>query len=109
VYCKIFLKNTGGELGANVSQCYVAFEHPADGEPIKTLKGFAKEMIDAQEQKQIEITLTARNFSYWDINTKSWKIRQGSYEILVGSSASNIHLRTTIMLEQVPGVLEPLV
>ena len=109
VTCKFIVKNSGLVMGAEVSQCYVAFEHSTNAEPIKTLQGFAKEILNPQEEKQIELTLAARNFSYWDINTKSWEIRQGSYELLIGSSASNIHLRATIMLELVQGVLEPLV
>jgi beta-glucosidase len=76
---------------------------------VKTLQGFAKESIESKQSIDIEIKLTPRNFSYWDINTKSWKIRKGSYEILIGSSAATMHLQTKINLEQVQEVLDPLV
>jgi len=109
VSCTFIVENIGAVIGAEVSQCYVAFEHIDEMEPIKTLQGFTKERIDVHQNREIKINLTARNFSYWDVSTQTWKIRPGSYEILIGSSASNIHLRKTIMLEQAHEVLDPLV
>ena len=107
--CKFTLANTGGKIGAETAQCYVAFKNAPEIEPVKTLQGFAKESIESKQSREVEINLTPRNFSYWDSDSKSWKIRKGSYEILVGSSATLIHLQTTITLEQVQEVLEPLV
>ena len=109
VSCKFIIENTGDMAGAETAQCYVAFENTNELEPVKTLQGFVKETLDSNETKELEIKLTARNFSYWDIKSKQWKIRKGAYEILIGSSATAMHLRTTINLEQVQAVLEPLV
>ena len=109
VSCKFMIANIGDVIGAEVAQCYVAFKNSDNAEPIKTLQGFAKETIGAGDKKTVEIRLTQRNFSYWDIEDKCWKIRQGSYEILIGSSATRIHLTETISLEQVQEVLGPLV
>ena len=109
VSCIFTIENIGDVIGAEVAQCYVAFENLDSDEPIKTLQGFAKETIAAGDKKTVEIKLTQRNFSYWDVESKCWKIRQGSYEILIGSSARLIHLTKTVSLEQVQEVLEPLV
>jgi beta-glucosidase len=109
ISCIFTIENIGDAIGAEVAQCYVAFENLDSDEPIKTLQGFAKETIAAGDKKTIEIKLTQRNFSYWDVESKCWKIRQGSYEILIGSSARLIHLTKTVSLEQVQEVLEPLV
>ena len=109
VSCKFMIANIGDVIGAEVAQCYVAYENSGNAEPIKTLQGFAKKTIGAGDKKTVEIRLTQRNFSYWDIEDKCWKIRQGSYEILIGSSATRIHLTETISLEQVQEVLLPLV
>jgi len=109
VSCKFIVENTGDVVGAETAQCYVAFQNADESEPVKTLQGFAKESIESKQSIDIEIKLTPRNFSYWDINTKSWKIRKGSYEILIGSSAATMHLQTKINLEQVQEVLDPLV
>ena len=109
VSCKFMLENTGDVVGAETAQCYVAFQNADESEPVKTLQGFAKESIEGKGKMEIEIKLTPRNFSYWDIDSKNWKIKKGSYEILIGSSATTIHLRTAINLEQVQEVLDPLV
>ena len=109
VSCIFTIENIGDVNGAEVAQCYVAFENLDSDEPIKTLQGFAKETIAAGDKKTVEIKLTQRNFSYWDVESKCWKIRQGSYQILIGSSARLIHLTKTVSLEQVQEVLEPLV
>jgi len=42
--------------------------------------------------------LNSRNFSSWNVAKRSWEVRAGSYEILIGSSAENILLQTTINL-----------
>ena len=109
VSCKFIVENTGDVVGAETAQCYVAFQNADESEPVKTLQGFAKESIESKQSIEIEIKLTPRNFSYWDINSKSWKIKKGSYDILIGSSAATMHLQTKINLEQVQEVLDPLV
>ena len=43
--------------------------------------------------------LDERNFSYWDINSKNWKLKEGEYEILIGSSSENIHLKEKLSLK----------
>ena len=73
--------------------------------PIKTLQGFCKVNIDANDEKNVEIILTQRNFSYWSIDAKRWQIKGGSYEILIGSSSKNIFLKSSINLEKVLEVL----
>ncbi len=62
-------------------------------------------MIDAHDEKNVEIRLTQRNFSHWSIDAKRWQIKEGSYEILIGSSSENIFLNSSINLEKVLQVL----
>ena len=105
VSCKFSIKNTGEISGAEIAQCYLRYTKNLENEPSKTLQGFCKVNIDANDEKNVEIRLTQRNFSYWSIDTKSWQIRDGSYEILIGSSVENIHLKSSIKLEKVLEVL----
>ena len=46
-----------------------------------------------------KLELDERNFSYWDINSKNWKLKEGEYEILIGSSSENIHLKEKLSLK----------
>ena len=100
VTCKFEIQNTGDIAGLEIAQCYVGFASPLPGEPYKTLQGFIKEEIGANELKKVEIKLRPRNFSYWSVETNTWQIREGSYQILIGSSSENILLQTNINLEQ---------
>jgi len=100
VTCKFEIQNTGDISGLEISQCYVGFASPLPGEPYKTLQGFVKEEIGANELKKVEIKLGPRNFSFWSVETNTWQIREGSYQILIGSSSENILLQANINLEQ---------
>ena len=100
VTCKFEIQNTGDISGLEIAQCYVGFASPLPGEPYKTLQGFVKEEIGANELKKVEIKLGPRNFSFWSVETNTWQIREGSYQILIGSSSENILLQANINLEQ---------
>ena len=84
--------------GQEVAQCYVSYESSPSDEPIKSLQSFKKVLIEKQKKQEIEIHLNARNFSYWDVKVKDWKIRPGSYAIEIGSSSEKIELSETINL-----------
>ena len=100
VTCKFEIQNTGDISGLEIAQCYVGFASLLPGEPYKTLQGFIKEEIGANKLKKVEIKLGPRNFSYWSVETNTWQIREGSYQILIGSSSENILLKANINLEQ---------
>jgi len=100
VTCKFEIQNTGDISGLEIAQCYVGFASLLPGEPYKTLQGFIKEEIGANKLKKVEIKLGPRNFSFWSVETNTWQIREGSYQILIGSSSENILLKANINLEQ---------
>ena len=95
--------------GSEIARCCVGFHDAMDGEPKKTLQGFSKEEISIGETKNYEIKLTPRNFSYWNVETNTWQIRKGLYQICIGSSVENIHLEASVNLEQVLEVHQQLV
>ena len=96
--CKFSVRNTGQVAGIETAQCYVSFKTIDDSEPEKTLQGFSKIALNPNDESSIEINLNSRNFSSWNVVKRSWEVRAGSYEILIGSSAENVLLQTTINL-----------
>ena len=98
VVCKFNVENIGDMDGQEVAQCYVSYESSPSDEPIKSLQSFKKVFIEKQKKQEIEIHLNARNFSYWDVKDKDWKIRPCSYSIEIGSSSEKIELSETIKL-----------
>ena len=105
VSCTFEVQNIGDISGLETAQCYVGFASPLPQEPIKTLQGFVKDEIAANELKKLEIVLGPRNFSYWSVDTNTWQIKGGTYKIFIGSSSENIHLEASISLEQAFEVL----
>ena len=69
-----------------------------NNEPIKTLQGFDKTFLNPGESKEIEIELSKRNFSSWDLSKNDWDIKCKVYDILIGSSSRDIKLIERINL-----------
>lgn len=91
--------NTGKRSGKEVVQLYVGFPSTdAIPQPPMQLKGFEKVSLDPDQTRHIHLTLNARSFSYWDINTHGWKIAPGTYQILVGSSSRKIQLQNSLQV-----------
>ena len=96
--CKFSIQNIGQVAGVETAQCYIGFKSDDNSEPKKTLQGFSKIALDPNIKSKVQIDLSPRSFSSWNIESKTWEVRPGSYDILIGSSAENIILQTTITL-----------
>ncbi|HEV2862164.1 MAG TPA: glycoside hydrolase family 3 C-terminal domain-containing protein [Pyrinomonadaceae bacterium] len=87
------VKNTGSRVGGDVAQVYVTPASAPVPRPAKELKGFSKVFLRPGETKRVTVTLDARAFSYYDVNSKSWRAEPGDYGVLVGRSSEQIELR----------------
>lgn len=92
------LTNIGRRPGAETAQLYVRPRGPSVERPVKELKGFAKVALEPGEARRVTITLTARDFSFWDVETGAWKAEPGGYDLLIGGSAADIELQATVRL-----------
>lgn len=90
------LTNTGTVAGAEIAQLYIEKADSKIFRSVKELKGFEKISLDPGETKQVRITLTERDFSYYNPEMKNWETESGSYKIQVGSSIQAIHLEETV-------------
>ena len=93
------LKNIGDRTGKEVVQVYIRAIDSKVYRPFKELKAFKKVEIKPNETALIDIHLEDDMFKIYDIETKSWVIEELDYEIMVGSSSKEIHLKTTIYKE----------
>jgi beta-glucosidase len=87
------VKNTGNREGAEVAQVYVNQPNSTLPRPEKELKAFQKINLKPGEQKTITLTLNEDAFQYYNDVLFKWVLEPGLFNILVGSSAANIHLR----------------
>ncbi|MBM7661824.1 beta-glucosidase [Bacillus mesophilus] len=94
------LTNTGEVAGAEVAQLYIEKVDSKIIRSKKELKAFDKVYLEPGETKQVTLTLTKRDFSYYNPE-KDWEVESGTYKILVGSSIQEIHLEETLEMEGV--------
>jgi beta-glucosidase len=99
VIISVDVGNTGKRRGAEVIQVYVKDVECSVERPVKELKGFAKVSLEPGEKKTISIKLNRDAFAFYDTGQKQWVVEPGEFEILVGSSSKDIHLKDHIMLE----------
>lgn len=84
------IKNTGKSAGADVAQLYIQSINPSVERPVKELKSFAKIELKAGESKSVSMTIKSKDFARWDSKTQNWKVDDGYYNLLLGSSSINI-------------------
>ncbi|KAK3899433.1 putative beta-glucosidase M, partial [Staphylotrichum tortipilum] len=82
--------NVGEVDGAEVVQLYVGI--PAEGAPVRQLRGFEKPFLKAGEKKTAQFGLTRRDLSVWDVVAQKWRLPRGEYTISVGASSRNLPL-----------------
>jgi beta-glucosidase len=80
--------NSGSVAGVETPQLYLRFP-PEAGEPPKQLKGF---------ESTSAFTLAPRDFSIWDVETHSWAVARGEFEVMVGASSCDIRQRATVTI-----------
>ncbi|CAF9931380.1 MAG: hypothetical protein GOMPHAMPRED_005905 [Gomphillus americanus] len=95
------IKNTGSRAGKDVAQIYVRF--PPDGVknqggeqvsfPPRVLRQFEKVELQAGQSKTIEVKLTRKDLSYWDVWAQNWIMPEMSFGIDVGRSSREIVLQ----------------
>ncbi|HEX6732621.1 MAG TPA: glycoside hydrolase family 3 C-terminal domain-containing protein, partial [Pyrinomonadaceae bacterium] len=92
------VKNTGTREGADVAQVYVGDAHTKVPRPAKELKGFVKVNLRPGETRKVAVMLNRRALSYYDVETKQWRVEPGDFDVLVGRSSQQIELRGKLML-----------
>lgn len=98
VVVTVSVTNTGQVNGAEVVQLYISDVEASVDRPHKELKGFAKVELAPGETKQVTITLTGRDFSFWNPQTRSWFAEPGAFILHIGASSADIRLSQQVTL-----------
>ncbi|WP_040977890.1 glycoside hydrolase family 3 C-terminal domain-containing protein [Oceanobacillus jeddahense] len=91
------LTNTGETAGKEVAQLYIEKKDSAIFRARRELKGFEKVSLQPGETKTVVIELDEHDFMYYDVKIGDWVMEQGVYEIQIGSSIQEIHLKEEII------------
>jgi len=85
---RVHVRNDGSRAASAVPEIYLGFPMAAN-EPPKQLKGFAKVVLQPNEERDVEIPLAADAFRYWDQGKGVWA-SGGTYEVMLGRSSRDI-------------------
>lgn len=92
--------NTGKVDGKEVVQLYVSpAEHTVERVK-KELKGFQKLALKPGETKVATLSVTPRDFAYYDVLTHRWRTVPGTYDLLLGASAADIRSTVSVTVDK---------
>ncbi len=90
------LQNAGSRVGSEVAQLYVHQAKSNVVQPIKSLRGFQRVMLEPGETKHVVLALPASQLSYYDVVTHKFVVAPGTFNVMIGSSADDIRLRADL-------------
>ena len=90
------VKNTGTREGDEVVQLYVRDVECSVVRPSAELRGFERISLKPGETRKVKFSLPAEKLAFYDEKSHSFVVEPGSFEIMAGSSSSDIRLRKTI-------------
>jgi beta-glucosidase len=95
------VKNIGKRQGEEVPQLYVRAVAPREPRALKELRGIDRFALKPGEMRRVSFTLVpGRDFTHYDVTNKRYAVDDGSYEIQLGASSSDIRLKTTVTVNQ---------
>jgi beta-glucosidase len=90
------LQNAGARAGSEVAQMYVHQAKSNVVQPIKSLRGFQRVMLEAGETKHVTLALPASQLSYYDVVTHKFIVAPGLFNVMIGSSSDDIRLKADL-------------
>jgi len=90
------LQNAGPRAGSEVAQLYVHQAKSNVVQPIKSLRGFQRVVLEPGETKHITIELPVSRLSYYDVVTHKFVVTAGTFNVMVGSSSDDVRLRSDL-------------
>lgn len=89
--------NTGNTAGTEVVQLYIGAAEKGIYRPRKELKGFEKVFLQPGENREVTFILDDRSFAVY---LDGWKIPDGRYQIMLGSSLTDIRLTREVIIDK---------
>jgi beta-glucosidase len=102
------VENIGDRAGKVIAQVYIKPCQSRLKRPVKELKNFVKIHLEPGETKDVSVTLSGVDFSYYDDHNKTWVVESGDYIICVGENSDNILLEKTVQVESSQIIFTPL-
>lgn len=91
------ITNTGRFAGEEVVQLYIRDQVAAPVRPVKELKDFKKISLQPGESRTVEFVINREKLSFYN-NKLEWITQPGAFDLMLGSSSSDIRLTSTFEL-----------
>lgn len=92
IQISVDVTNSGDRSGSEIVQLYIGFANSSIDRPVKLLKGFDKIKLAAGETQTIYFEVEMTDLSWYDPESKQWKVEEMNYEIYVGPSSDQNRL-----------------
>lgn len=99
IICSVEVTNTGNKPGYETVQLYISDLKSSLQRPLKELKAFRKLMLNPGETKTIEFAIDNEMLQFYDDTKSAWVSEDGSFEILIGSSSTDIRTKAKFNLK----------
>ncbi|MCH5245111.1 MAG: glycoside hydrolase family 3 C-terminal domain-containing protein [Muribaculaceae bacterium] len=90
--------NTGTRAGADVVQIYARCNSAID-RPQMQLVGFARVELEPGESTTVSIPLRHDQFAYFNTQTQTYDVEDGTVDLMLAESASDVRLRASLTTE----------
>ncbi|KAH7183337.1 glycoside hydrolase superfamily [Fusarium flagelliforme] len=78
------VQNTGSRTASDSVLLFIEALDPTTTRPNVELRTFAKtKLLEPGASQDLEFTLSARDFAYWDVHEHLWRVDAGSYKVRV--------------------------
>ncbi len=91
--------NVGDRAGKEIVQLYIQDLECSLPRPIKELKAFNKVTLASEESTQITFEINKDILSFFDESGNQWKVENGEFKVLIGSSSADIRLEASFFFE----------
>ncbi|MFJ9902791.1 glycoside hydrolase family 3 C-terminal domain-containing protein [Streptomyces sp. NPDC101152] len=90
---EVAITNTGSRTGTEVAQLYTHQRVSRDQQPLKQLKSFQRVTLEPGETRTVRLKVRQADLAHWDVTRSKWVVESGTYDVLVGSSSSDVRAR----------------
>jgi beta-glucosidase len=98
VSVSVDVRNSGGRVGDEVVQFYVAHEGSKVERAREELKGFQRITLPLGKKTTVKFVLKAQDLAYWSVEKGAWDIEADQVNVMVGSSSAEIRMKTKLMV-----------
>ncbi len=100
---RVTVTNTGGVVGREVVQCYVALPGSAVPRAPRALAAFAVVDLEPGESREVELAVDRADLAYWDVRADRWRVEGGTYRVEVGASSRDLRVAAEVEVAGDPG------